>query len=118
MSEKAVPAKEVVTVTDLGSGNGSDSDDGVEAGGVGLHKKQRAANDQRWPTTRWRMAEASVEAQACSSPGWRQMCHFNVTCVFQLPSYFLAAPSRPTLPPALGLLKASRFSSVLAVNRR
>ena len=55
---------------------------------------------------------------ACSSPGWRQMCHFNVTCVFKLPSYFLAAPSRPTLPPALGLLKASRFSSVLAVNRR
>ena len=89
------------------------------AGHSGSHlRRQGLPTSGGTPIAHARAGGHGLLLSACSSPGWRQMCHFNVTCVFKLPSYFLAAPSRPTLPPALGLLKASRFSSVLAVNRR
>ena len=58
------------------------------------------------------------EDWAWSSPRWRQKSHFNITRVFKLQLLLLAAPSQPTLHPALGLLKVSRLSSVLAVNWR
>ena len=64
------------------------------------------------------LSGANTRRVAWSSPRWRQKSHFNITRVFKLQLLLLAAPSQPTLHPALGLLKVSRLSSVLAVNWR
>ena len=74
----------------------------------------------RWGRRDWAMAPYTALGLAgvVPSPRWRQKSHFNVTRVFKLQLLLLAAPSQPTLHPALGLLKVSRLSSVLAVNWR